>query len=344
MKNSNIIFGLIILVMTTAVYHWFFNESKLAMGSFPATIHKVSDEFDGGNSEVDVLSVQNGLGFELTLRKTDGYPYGGAKYIFDTLQDVSDYSLIRFKIQGSKVNKVPVVLGERFDDGSALPVLFLEYRLDIDTTLKAVDIPLSAFEPPAWWLNNKGLEEGQFPPMDFTDLSTFGVSNGDRTKLDVKEKIIVTDIEFVKQRIWPYFFFVGFGVGLVVLLVINIVKSNKKEARKIAYEPVKNEQVENQIIGFISSNYMSPEMSSNHIQESLGVSETKVTNEVKNETGLSLKQFINQLRVEEAKRLLKSSDLRVNEIAYKVGYDNVTHFNRTFKSFTNLSPSGYRKV
>lgn len=343
MNNSKAIISLGAVLIATLIFHLFFSEGVLEMNAFPLKIQKVSDEFDGGNSEVNLISVDNGFGFELTLRKSEGYPYGGAKYIFDSLQDVSEFSHIRFKIQGSKVNKVPIVLGERFNDGSALPVLFLEYLLEIDTVMNEVEISLQDFNPPAWWLNNKGLEEGQYPPKDYTDLATFGVSNGNRSKLGVREKIIVKDIKFVKQRVLPYYILGATGFGLVVFWMIHFLKSRKKEPLKIAYEPVKNEEKEADLINFISSNYMNPEMSSNFIQDSLAVSESKVTNEVKNETGLSLKQFINQLRIEEAKRLLKNSDLRVNEIANKVGYDNVTHFNRTFKSMTDLSPSNYRK-
>ena len=344
MKNSKIIGGLGLVVVSTIMFYLFYSEGILEMASFPSTIHKVSDEFDGGNTEVEVLPIENGFGFEFTLRKSEGYPYAGAKYIFDSLQDVSDYSLIRFKIQGSKVNKVSVAFGERFDDGTILPVLFLENQLDIDTTLKEVEISLDDFTPPAWWLNNKGLEEGQYPPKDYTDLATFGVSNGNRSKIDVKEKIIVKDIEFVKKRTLPYYFFGLGGLSLIFLLIKNYVNSRKKEPLKIEYEPVKKEEKEQDVITFISSNYMRPEMGSNFIQDSLGISESKVTSEVKKDTGLTLKQFINQLRIEEAKRLLKNSDLRINEIAYEVGYDNVTHFNRTFKSMTDLSPSNYRKT
>lgn len=343
MKNSKIIFSLIALVLLTLGFHFFLKEGLLGMNSFAFTTHIVSDELDGGKTEVELLEVENGFGFEFTLRKSEGYPYAGAKYIFDTLQDVSDYSLIRFKIKGSKVNKVSVAMGERFEDGTALPVLFLENQLDIDTTLKEVEISLDDFTPPAWWLNNKGLEEGQYPPKDYTDLATFGVSNGNRSKLDVKEKIIVKDIEFVKKRTLPYYFFGLGGLILIFPLIKNYVNSRKKEPLKIEYEPVKKEEKKLDVITFISSNYMRPEMGSNFIRDSLGISESKVTSEVKKDTGLTLKQFINQLRIEEAKRLLKNSDLRINEIAYKVGYDNVTHFNRTFKSMTDLSPSNYRK-
>ena len=45
----------------------------------------------------------------------------------------------------------------------------------------------------------------------------------------------------------------------------------------------------------------------------------------------------------EAKRLLSETDMKVNEISVKVGYDNEKHFMKSFKAFVWISPSEYRK-
>ena len=44
-----------------------------------------------------------------------------------------------------------------------------------------------------------------------------------------------------------------------------------------------------------------------------------------------------------AKQLLKTTDLRINEVASSCGYQNSTHFMRQFKEKTGISPSEYRK-
>ncbi len=63
----------------------------------------------------------------------------------------------------------------------------------------------------------------------------------------------------------------------------------------------------------------------------------------KNYTGTNFVSFVKELRMNEAKRLLSETDLRVNEIALKVGYDNDKHFMKTFKAVVGVSPSEYRK-
>jgi len=46
--------------------------------------------------------------------------------------------------------------------------------------------------------------------------------------------------------------------------------------------------------------------------------------------------------VEKAKNLLLNRNLRVSEIAYEVGFQSLTHFNRVFKKITGQSPTEYR--
>lgn len=62
-----------------------------------------------------------------------------------------------------------------------------------------------------------------------------------------------------------------------------------------------------------------------------------------NTTGLTLKTYITLKRLENAEYLLKNSSLNIHEIAFNCGFPNVSHFNRVFKSHTNLSPMEYRR-
>ena len=60
-------------------------------------------------------------------------------------------------------------------------------------------------------------------------------------------------------------------------------------------------------------------------------------------TGNNFVNYLKNLRMEEAKKLLAKTDMRVVEISQKVGYDNEKHFMTTFKSSCGVSPSEYRK-
>jgi AraC-like DNA-binding protein/ligand-binding sensor protein len=62
----------------------------------------------------------------------------------------------------------------------------------------------------------------------------------------------------------------------------------------------------------------------------------------KRATGFNFTVFVSRLRVEKSKNLLLNPNLRVSEIAYEVGFQSLTHFNRIFKKITGQSPTEYR--
>ena len=63
----------------------------------------------------------------------------------------------------------------------------------------------------------------------------------------------------------------------------------------------------------------------------------------KNYTGTNFVGYVRDLRIGEAKKLLATTPLKVNEISARVGYDNEKHFMKSFKAIVGVSPSEYRK-
>jgi len=62
----------------------------------------------------------------------------------------------------------------------------------------------------------------------------------------------------------------------------------------------------------------------------------------KKATGLNFTEYVSRTRIEKAKNLLLNPNLRVSEIAFEVGFQSLTHFNRVFKKIVGQSPSEYR--
>ena len=60
-------------------------------------------------------------------------------------------------------------------------------------------------------------------------------------------------------------------------------------------------------------------------------------------TGTTFPRYINGLRIARAKELLLSGTLKVNTVAYEVGYDDPAYFVRKFKQFTGMSPTEWQR-
>jgi transcriptional regulator GlxA family with amidase domain len=88
-----------------------------------------------------------------------------------------------------------------------------------------------------------------------------------------------------------------------------------------------------------------------HLQEELkidaiarraGMSVRNFSRRFKNATGESFSNYLQKLRIENAKRLLESTDFSASEIMYRVGYNDDRSFRRLFKQYTGLTPKNYR--
>lgn len=78
------------------------------------------------------------------------------------------------------------------------------------------------------------------------------------------------------------------------------------------------------------------------VAEQFGMSTRSLNRRFKAATGESPIQFLQSTRLENAKDLLQTSNLSVAEVAYKVGYQDVSNFSKRFKSMMSTTPSGYR--
>jgi AraC-like DNA-binding protein/ligand-binding sensor protein len=59
-------------------------------------------------------------------------------------------------------------------------------------------------------------------------------------------------------------------------------------------------------------------------------------------TGINFTDYLSRVRIERSKNLLLNPNLRVSEIAFEVGFQSLTHFNRVFKKILGQSPTEYR--
>ena len=75
---------------------------------------------------------------------------------------------------------------------------------------------------------------------------------------------------------------------------------------------------------------------------SLNLSSSQTLRKVKAVTGKSVNQYIRELRLEKAAKLLKKTDFTAAEIAYQVGFNSATYFNTSFRKYFGIAPGEYK--
>lgn len=102
-------------------------------------------------------------------------------------------------------------------------------------------------------------------------------------------------------------------------------------------------EVINRIIFFINENYDKP-LTLSSLSEQFYMHEQTISKQFKQIIGCHFTDYVNAVRITEAKRLLIETNLPVQFIAKKVGYSNHVHFWRIFKHLNETSPKAYRKT
>ena len=99
-----------------------------------------------------------------------------------------------------------------------------------------------------------------------------------------------------------------------------------------------------EIKAYIEENYKDHSLSLKCIADHFGISASYATRFFKNQTGESLMRYIDCMRMQEAKQLLKTTELTLKDILYEVGYIDSTNFIRKFKRNEGLTPIQYRNL
>ena len=103
-----------------------------------------------------------------------------------------------------------------------------------------------------------------------------------------------------------------------------------------------NLTLSDRICRYLADNIGVP-FSSENIEKQFYLSYKYMSHLFKKEKGVTMQQYHNSVRMDEACRLLCSTLMSIGEIADKLGFSDVLYFSRCFRNYTGKSPSAYRK-
>ncbi len=93
---------------------------------------------------------------------------------------------------------------------------------------------------------------------------------------------------------------------------------------------------------FIMNNYLK-EIKLQQIADMVHMTKGALCNFFRMNMGFTIFEYLNQIKVDFACKLLMDPDLSIFEVGLNSGFNNISHFNKQFRKITGLSPSEYRK-
>ncbi|EYT55639.1 AraC family transcriptional regulator [Kocuria sp. UCD-OTCP] len=102
-------------------------------------------------------------------------------------------------------------------------------------------------------------------------------------------------------------------------------------------------EVFNRALGYITE-HLDGRMLVPEVAEAVGLSRDAFSRLFAKATGVGFNRTVNRMRLTEACRLLRGTDLPVSDICYRVGFTNLSNFNRHFRATTGTTPSRYRRI
>ncbi|MDE7417558.1 MAG: AraC family transcriptional regulator [Lachnospiraceae bacterium] len=93
---------------------------------------------------------------------------------------------------------------------------------------------------------------------------------------------------------------------------------------------------------YIHDNYTDPSMGLNKISDEFQISESYFSHLFKEKRGVNFSTYLENVRLSEASRLIRETDISLNELYLSVGYNNANSFRRAFKKVYGMTPSAMR--
>lgn len=329
-----------------------------------------TDVRNGGDSVVLVHDDKFSLNFDIKLTHTAQYPHAAIALVFGKdsktpqLADLSGYDKISFSAKCSAENMLGFSVAT-FDQRVTKPGDLDTYRtpttfFSCNTQWNRIEIDLTRLEILQWWFDlfKVGLSDKHYK-LDQVARMTFG--NSFQSPMEIDSNIQITEITLTGRNPIYLYLFGAFAVLIwsafgfwffrqhTQALVRELKDKTQRDRPLIAYQQLSVESHRDRdrsaILHFMATQYSNTELSLDGMATAIGVSRSKINDILKSELGFTFTGYLNKLRLTEAARLLaQTEDANIAEIAYSVGYKNVSYFNKLFKEEYSCTPKMFKTL
>lgn len=172
------------------------------------------------------------------------------------------------------------------------------------------------------------------PVLDLIQSATRGIFINGQTNISLQKKMVDFLTMNESQKI----------VGLTDILLTIAAQKQYSFLCSIGYaHQYKSNDIEkiDAVYDYVLDNYMN-DLSVKDIAARCNMNTAAFCRYFKKKTGKTFKDFMNDIRLGNAARLLLKGDLNISEIAFSSGFNNPSYFNRLFKRKTSLTPKHYQ--
>ena len=102
-----------------------------------------------------------------------------------------------------------------------------------------------------------------------------------------------------------------------------------------------DEELMERIMKVVNENMGDSDFNVEKMCDEVGVSRTQLHRKLKEMTGVPTSEFLRNIRLNEAARLIREGKINITQVSYMVGFANNSHFSTAFKKYFGMSPSEY---
>ncbi|RYY76533.1 MAG: AraC family transcriptional regulator [Gammaproteobacteria bacterium] len=374
-RNTSLL-SLALLLLTALIIYAGAVQSNLSVSLFPARdpafLWRSSTEptVPDGKTATTLLSDVGNIDFQYFLDPEKDYPYTHySMYFIDSVQpyklvDLTRFSGVSFKVICDPKNVLLFVLFS-FDEkvtnvNKPVTRRVSSTAFTCDNKWDTVTVSFDHLDTPHWWLGRNGYD---FSDRGYQLNKTMGFAwvNSLQSPLNTMSHVKVTDVTLVGRDFRFLYIAIALTLALWILFVIWIfrryvtmltiqLKDKVKQDqplmayKKLSIEPQKDKE-KSSVLRFMATEYAKADLSLESAATQLGINRTKINDILKDELGLTFTAYLNKLRLTEAARLLsENEDVNVSEIAYLVGYNNPSYFNKLFKIEYDCTPKTFKAL
>lgn len=379
---KKIIFTLFVLLLVSGFIAFkCFYQSKSLTPLLPAAQSDIpwravisSDMDDGGRSKYSIKESFSNIDYDFWLHDGVQYPYVSFALRYtqpgvdvnqpvDHHVDLSSYTNVKFRVKCNPANILMFTVYSFDEKVSAFDNLST-YRIPsvyfaCDRNWAEVEIDLNKLETPEWWLRKHANLASRHYSLKQTASFTFG--NSVQSPLLTDSNVAIDNLilesqswtkvvlgAFLLSIIWGSFIFWMLR-HYAKALTADVQARLQKDIPLIAYQQLSikshKDKERSALLKCMVTEYQNPNLDLDTVSQKVAMNKSKINEILKEEIGLTFNAYLNKLRLTEAARLLvEGKEMNIAEVAFSVGYNNASYFNRLFKSEYGCTPKAFKSL